>query len=199
MTTVFFLPGSGASPEFWKPAGELLPSDWRKTYFGWPGLGDQPADPAVASIDDLVALVASRMTGPVDLVAQSMGGVLAARLALSRPELVRRLVLTVTSGGIDMARFGAADWRPDYRKRFPNAAEWIYRPSVASPLPVERITQPALLIWGDCDRISPLAVGQHLEKSMPDARLHVVAGGGHDLARSHPAQAAELIERHLRD
>jgi pimeloyl-ACP methyl ester carboxylesterase len=197
MTKILFLPGSGASPDFWKPAGSLLPADWPKEYFGWPGLGRQPHDPAVNGIDDLIAMVVAKMEAPVDLVAQSMGGVIAVRIALAHPQLVRRLVLTVTSGGVDMAAFGASDWRVDYRKSFPNAAEWIYAPPTAAPLPVERITAPTLLIWGDQDPISPLAVGQHLEKRLPDARLHVVPGGDHDLAQTHAAQVAALVAQHL--
>ena len=35
MAKVLFLPGAGASPDFWKPAGALLPADWQKEYFGW--------------------------------------------------------------------------------------------------------------------------------------------------------------------
>lgn len=194
---VFFLPGTGASPEFWKPAGALLPADWSKTYFGWPGLGHQPHDPAIASFDDLVALVEARVTGPVDLVAQSMGGVIAARLAIARPALVRRLVLTVTSGGVDMATMGASDWRADYRKLFPNAAEWVYAPRNAAPLPVEKIAAPTLLLWGDNDPISPLAVGRHLARKIPNAELHVLAGGDHSLAQNRAAEVAPLIEAHL--
>jgi pimeloyl-ACP methyl ester carboxylesterase len=38
---------------------------------------------------------------PTALIAQSMGGVIAARAALERPDMVTRLVLSVTSGGID--------------------------------------------------------------------------------------------------
>ena len=125
MTKILFLPGAGASPDFWKPVGALLPADWPKEYFGWPGLGDQPHDPAIKGIDDLVRMVAAKMDGPVDLVAQSMGGVIAARLAIEQPQNVRRLVLTVTSGGVDMAGLGASDWRADYRKSFPRAAAWI--------------------------------------------------------------------------
>ena len=125
MAKILFLPGAGASPDFWKPVGALLPADWPKEYFGWPGLGDQPHDPAIKGIDDLVRLVAARMDGPVDLVAQSMGGVIAARLAIEQPQNVRRLVLTVTSGGVDMAGLGASDWRAGYRKSFPRAAAWI--------------------------------------------------------------------------
>ena len=128
MAKILFLPGAGASPDFWKPVGALLPADWPKHYFGWPGLGDQPHDPAIKGMDDLVRLVAAKMDGPVDLVAQSMGGVIAARLAIEQPQNVRRLVLTVTSGGVDMAGLGASDWRADYRKSFPRAAAWITEP-----------------------------------------------------------------------
>jgi pimeloyl-ACP methyl ester carboxylesterase len=197
MTPILFLPGSGASPDFWKPVGTRLPASWAKTYFGWPGLGNQPHDPAINGLDDLIAMVVARMTEPVDLVAQSMGGVIAARIALAHPRLVRRLVLTVTSGGIDMAQFGASDWRPDYRRLFPNAAAWIYDPRAASPLPVERITAPTLLLWGDADPISPRAVGEHLQQQLPAARLHVVKGGDHDIAQTHADEVAPLIERHL--
>lgn len=146
---------------------------------------------------DLPALVQKRMGGPVDLVAQSMGGVVAAQLALSHPQLVRRLVLTVTSGGVDMAKFGASDWRPAYRASFPEAAEWIYDRGAGAALPVERITQPTLLLWGDNDQISPVAVGQHLAKVMPNAKLHVLAGGDHALAENRADEVAKLIEAHL--
>jgi len=197
MTPILFLPGSGASPDFWKLVGTRLPAPWPKTFFGWPGLGHEPHDPAIKGLDDLIAMVVARMTEAVDLVAQSMGGVIAARIALAHPRLVRRLVLTVTSGGVDMAAFGASDWRADYRKSCPNAATWILEPGVAPPLPVERIAAPTLLLWGDADPISPVAVGQHLAHRLPDARLHVVKGGGHDLARTHADEVAPLIERHL--
>lgn len=197
MTKVLFLPGSGASPDFWKPAGALLPAGWSKHYFGWPGLGSQPHDPAIKGLDDLVGMVMDEMDAPVDLVAQSMGGVIAARLAIEQPQKVRRLVLTVTSGGVDMAAFGASDWRPGYRRSFPHAAAWIYEPRTAAPQPVERITAPTLLLWGDADPISPVAVGRHLEQRISGARLHIVAGGDHDLAQTHAAEIAPLIAHHL--
>lgn len=195
--TILFLPGAGGSAEFWKPVAQRLPADWPKEHFGWPGLGNQPHDPAIRGIDDLVALVTARMGRPVDLVSQSMGGVVAARIALAHPEMVRRLVLCVTSGGVDMTGLGAADWRPDYRRSFPNAAEWITAARASPPVPVEKITAPTLLIWGDADAISPLAVGRHLEARLPQARLEIVPGGDHDVASTHADHVAGLIARHL--
>lgn len=197
MAKILFLPGAGASPGFWKPVGALLPADWSKEYFGWPGLGDQPHDLAVTSIDDLVRMVAAKMDSPVDLVAQSMGGGIAARLAIEQPQKVRRLVLSVTSAGIDMAGLGASDWRESYRKSFPRAMSWITEARAAALLPVEKIAAPTLLLWGDVDPISPVAVGRHLEQRISGARLHVVAGGDHDLAQTHATEIAPLIERHL--
>jgi pimeloyl-ACP methyl ester carboxylesterase len=197
MRKVLFLPGAGGSAQFWEPVARRLPDDWDKVLLGWPGLGDQPHDPAVTNIDDLVRLVEARIDGPVDLVAQSMGGVIAARIALARPQFVRRLVLVVTSAGLDMARFGASDWRDDYRRSFPNAADWILLKSAAPQLPIEDISVPTLLIWGGVDPISPVAVGRHLEARMPDATLHVLADGDHELAWSKPDVVAALVAGHL--
>ena len=142
-------------------------------------------------------MVVAEVDGPVDLVAQSMGGVIAARIAIEQSRNVRRLVLTVTSGGVDMTDLGASDWRADYRRSFPNAAPWITEPRTAAPQPIERIGALTLLIWGDRDPISPVDVGRHLESRIPDARLHIVAGGDHDLAQTHAAEVAPLIARHL--
>ncbi|HQS17358.1 alpha/beta hydrolase [Reyranella sp.] len=192
-----FLPGAGGSPQFWKPVAEALPATWAKEHLGWPGLGAQPHDPAIRSLDDLKQLVTAKMHEPVDLVAQSMGGVIAARIALEHPELVRRLVLCVTSGGVDMAGLGASEWRADYRRSFPTAAAWITDGSPTPPLPVEKITAPTLLIWGDKDPVSPVAVGRHLAERLPNARLEIVPGGDHDVASTHADLVARLIARHL--
>jgi pimeloyl-ACP methyl ester carboxylesterase len=127
-----------------------------------------------------------------------MGGVIAARIALNRTNAVRRLVLVVTSAVVNMAKLGASDWRADYQRPFPRAARWILQVSEAPELRVEMIEAPTLLIWGDSDPISPIKVGLHLERRMPNARLHVIAGGDHGLASNKAKAVATLIVRHLR-
>lgn len=195
--TIFFLPGTGASPGFWKPVGDLLPADWDKVYFGWPGLSNQPADPAINGYEDLVRLVEDEIDGPVDLVAQSMGGMIAAQVALDHPGSVRRLVLNATSGGVDVSAFGGADWRADYRWRYPGSPAWVTDRRGSANLPVEKIECPTLLIWGDADPISPLAVGRHLQSRISKAELHVIASDDHRFAESRPHDVAPLIAAFL--
>src|SRR5262249_33642830 len=89
---VFFLPGASGVGDFWRPVGARLPDTWDKVFFDWPGLGDVPADPRIQSFDDLASLViASLDDSPADLVAQSMGGLVALKVALAQPAAVRRL------------------------------------------------------------------------------------------------------------
>ena len=164
----------------------------------WPGLGAEPPAPHISSFDDLVALTLSRITTPLDVVAQSMGGYIAVKVALAAPEKVRRLVLTVTSGGVPVQDLGGANWRDDYFASFPGAARWIGNPVDDLSDRLVELTIPTLLIWGDADPISPVSVGQRLQNLLPDAHLHILPGGGHDLAQTHAAEVAALIAAHLR-
>jgi pimeloyl-ACP methyl ester carboxylesterase len=193
MTKTLFLPGAGASASFWRPVADLTKLE--AEFLSWPGLGDEPPAPDVSGVDDLVAMVLDRMDDPVNVVAQSMGGLVAVKAVLKAPDKVKRLVLTATSGGLPVV--GGADWRADYYRAYPNAARWIgdAREDLSDQL--ASITAPTLLLWGDNDPISPVAVGKRLLSLLPNARLHIVPGGDHDLARTHAPIVADLVARHL--
>lgn len=197
MSKVLFLPGASGNASFWKPVAERAGIDG--IFFSWPGLGDEPALSNIKGIDDLVDLVAGEIKGPVDIVAQSMGGIVAIKLALALPGMIRRLVLAVTSGGLPVADPGAVDWRPDYFAAYPRAAEWIADPVEDLSTQIKCIDAPTLLLWGDADPISPLAVGKRLSLLLPNARLCVIPGGDHDLVRIHVDAVAAQIKRHLLD
>src|SRR4051812_20514639 len=102
-TTLLFLPGASGNSRFWQPVDGLLTHPGNRVHLGWPGFGPTPPDPSIAGIDDLVAKVVANIERPTAIIAQSMGGIIAIRAALEKSELITHLVLTATSGGIDIS------------------------------------------------------------------------------------------------
>lgn len=181
----------------WKPISDRLLHAGRRRFFSWPGFAGAPSDPTVRGLSDLVARVVNEIEGPVVLFAQSMGGLIALRATLARPEYVRALVLSVTSGGIDVQRLGAVDWRPQFEQRNPDAPRWFLDARDDLSAQLGEVSAPTLLLWGDADPISPVAVGRRLALALPHSELVVVPGGSHDLVLERASEVLPHIERHL--
>lgn len=194
-TDFLFLPGITGDPDFWRPVGDLLTMPGERTYVGYPGLGAQPPSPAVGSAEGLLAQVEQRLTRPGVVVAQSMGGTLALQLAHRHPAMVTHLVLVATSGGFDVARHGATDWRAGFLATYPGTPPWALAPGPDLAPVLAGLRMPVLLVWGDRDDLSPVAAGRFLAGRIPRATMHVVEGGDHWLARQFPERVAALIER----
>jgi poly(3-hydroxyalkanoate) depolymerase len=58
---------------------------------------------------------------------------------------------------------------------------------------LHRLRQPTLVLAGDDDPIVPLLNGRILARRIPNARLHIVHGGGHLLLLERPAEMAALV------
>jgi poly(3-hydroxyoctanoate) depolymerase len=198
VSKALFLPGAGGRRSFWQPLARHLDARIEAEVLAWPGFGDEPRDDSIQDLTGLAAYVLARMGGPCDLVAQSMGGVVALTLALAHPDLVNRLVLTGTSGGIDVSRFGGEEWRAEATAG--SASEqtpaWFADDRTDLTSQLSSLTAPVLLIWGADDRISPPAVGEYLASLLPHAHLEVVPGG-HDHPNAHPSGTAGLISAFL--
>lgn len=194
---LIFLPGAGGSPDFWRPLSRALEHRAPRCLLGWPGFGEVEADDAVTGIDDLVSMVIDEMDWPCALVAQSMGGVIAVRALLERANRATHLVLTATSGGADMSTLGAKDWRVEYLPANPDVPRWFvdYREDLTEQ--VRSIHVPTLLLWGDSDAVSPLAVSCRLQELLPDSRAHVVRSGEHDFGHRMASVVAPVIDSFL--
>jgi len=198
MVPIVYLPGAGGAAAFWKAVADRLADLGRPVRLGWPGFGDEPADPAVHSLRDLVRWTLSRMPpGACDVVAQSMGGVVAASLALDHPERVRRLVLCATSGGVHVASLGQQDWRPEYRAAFFDAPDWFIVDRTDLTARLSTLGAPTLVVHGDRDPICPVRLARFLAEHIPGATYARVAGGDHMVARDRPEEVAAILRGHL--
>lgn len=192
---LIFLPGASGNTAFWQPVIQLLQDD-STIVVAYPSFGGYADDVDVQSFEGLQADVLNQIQQPSVVIAQSMGGIFAVQAALKKPEQVQALVLVATSGGIDLSPFQVKDWREDYQQSF-MVPDWFVQHQSDLTDSLERIQCPVLLIWGDADPISPVAVGQALHRQIPHAELHIVSQGQHDLAYVHAAHVAQLIENFL--
>src|SRR5688500_13724057 len=87
VSKALFLPGAGGRRSFWQPVARQLDPRIECEVLAWPGFGDEPRDDSIEDLGGLAAYVLQRMGEPCDLVAQSMGGVIALSLALEHPDL----------------------------------------------------------------------------------------------------------------
>lgn len=193
-----FFPGAGGRVAHLRPIAERL-AHRRTTYLcEYPGLGGVAPKPQLRTMADLQAYLLASLPEQFDLVTMSMGGVLALRIALEHPARIRKLVLLATSGGVNVEARGGIDWRDTFRRVQPNAPSWFLEDRTDVTPELARITHPTLLIYGDADLIAPPSVGHFLQKSLPNARIEIIADATHDLEIDYPDLIASFIEAHLR-
>ena len=191
---LLFLPGASGVARFWQPVIARLDSHIEHVAFDYPGFGGNPPDPKLSSLEDLTDWIETRIDRPVAIMAQSMGGVIAMQLALRNHTMVRRLVLTGTSGGVPTDALDVAGWREEYRREFPNNPDWFTDDRIDLSKRVANLPMPCLLIFGTRDPVAPLAAGEYLSKLLPNARLVTVETDSHFFVRDMP----EVVAPHIR-
>ncbi len=141
------------------------------------------------------------------LVGHSMGGYLCLRLAASRPGVVSKLVLVDPAGMppdrtllghlvplLMAARHGSPSFLPvlvrDALYAGPltllRAARDLLAQDVREDL--GRIEAPTLLVWGEKDVLIPPSVGDLMYEEIPDSRLLVIEGAGHNPMFDRPEE-----------
>ena len=99
--TVLLLHGFLGRGRDWDAIRAGLPAGWPTLAPDLPGHGAAVGLPEAAyTIDGAAARLADALAAPADVVGYSMGGRLALHLAVTRPDVVRRLVLVSASPGL---------------------------------------------------------------------------------------------------
>ena len=142
------------------------------TYAGWAGsLGD------AAASDRLAACIHDSSLPAGDLVARYIPGMFSDR----PPAAVRDRLAAIMSDThpIGFRLMAAALAAGDTRDLLP------------------QIQAPTLLIWGDADKRSPIAIAHQLERSIPAATLAVLPGVGHVSNFEAPAAFNAILRQFL--
>jgi len=104
---VVLLPSGGHEQHDYDEIRELLPSGFRSIGVDWPGHGRSPAGTAPSTelrlAQIIEELLESLTPGGAVLVGNSVGGNVAVRLAIRRPDLVKGLVI-IDGGGFEGSR-----------------------------------------------------------------------------------------------
>ncbi len=66
-----------------------------------------------------------------------------------------------------------------------------------TPRDLSRVRHRTLLLWGDRDRIFPVAAGRRLAESLPHARLEILPRCGHVPPTERPVAFFRRVEAFL--
>ena len=148
-------------------------------------------------VDQLVGTMDALGIDRASVIGHSMGGLIAGGLAADRPERVERLVLVDAAflsldwtgvrsmtGPARTLRWTApsllpvvvADGLRSGPRRLTDASMQLLRTDWVTKLP--RIEAPTLVIWGEHDRICPLAIGQQDRRRHPGRAPRGGGGSG---------------------
>lgn len=173
------------------------------------------------ALDDLVADLAAFVDGlgfaTFDLVGFSMGAATALAYAMEQPARLHSLVLVgaatereprtrVIRHLADVSRIERQDpaWaaalarRHDpfqgdgaWRQLMPAIADFVAAQEPPTPAGLRRVELPALVVVGDRDPVVPVHQAVALARQLPDARLFVVPGCGHEVPAKRPGLFSE--------
>jgi pimeloyl-ACP methyl ester carboxylesterase len=157
----------------------------------------------------------------------SLGGAIALQMAATYPSLVSRLALIGTGARLRVAPrllelaasdspdadqlLGSLAWAPGHAEmarsyqpaELPGAAPGVlYRDLAACDAfdmmaELDHIDQPAIVITGELDQLTPPKYARYLQEHLPHASLAIIAGAGHYVPYEQPDAVAQVLSSWL--
>ncbi|MEZ5260107.1 MAG: alpha/beta fold hydrolase [Ilumatobacteraceae bacterium] len=201
-----FVHGLGTSATAWDVVRPLLDDEFTVIALDLLGHGESPVpdDPSEYTRDRMLAEFDELLDGlpqrPV-MIGHSLGGYLTLAYAATRPGRLAGIVVENTGPG-----FRDSEKREGWNERSRRNAHRFGVPVQVTEMNLQHdsvvmdrlpeMDVPTLVLAGGDDRPEYQGSGTYLERKMPDARMVVIPGGGHNM---HEEDQASLVADAIRD
>jgi pimeloyl-ACP methyl ester carboxylesterase len=213
---LILLHGLSGSGRWWSRNVPVFSSSFRTYSIDLPGFGESRGV-RWSRLDDIADHLAEWLVDeglpPAHVAGHSLGGAVAARLAARHPDRIDRLVLvdaairpqrtrptarpahvmrTISRGSLGFAPLLMRDLVRSHPRSLVAATVDALQSDWEPHL--RRIDAPTLVIWGEHDAITPIALGHQIAAVVPSARLITLAEAGHNpMWESAEAFNAEVL------
>jgi pimeloyl-ACP methyl ester carboxylesterase len=224
---ILFIHGSGCNRKTWYCQRDHLATSMEVVLVDLPGHGKTPGDGRDTIdrySDDVYRVVQELAPEGCYLAGHSLGGAIAITLALSRPEVVRGIVLIGTGARLrvlprilegimkekertfqDISRLSLAAGTPEQVRQEVLAMMMDCRPEVihADFLACDRfdvidslgaIRVPTLVLCGEEDALTPVKYSRFLSDRIAGSRLQVIGSAGHMVHMEKPDEVDKAID-----
>ncbi len=210
--TLVLVHGSGGSGQSWLPQLNGLDKDINVVAVDMPGHGATPGGP-LDRVEDYARWITSFINaggfGPCFLLGHSLGGAIAQRVALDRPEILKGIVLVGSGARLKVLPEILENIRNDYDASIRLIVQSCYTKDVSADLirqsvditkkvsanhlfgnfsacdkfdvmnEVGNISLPTLIVVGRDDILTPVKYSEFLNKKISGSRLVVLDHAGH--------------------
>jgi len=218
---IVVLHGWGHNAAVWQSFASKF-HGYKITVFDLPGFGNEPLISEKWEISDYAIWVAKKLKAKklhdVILIGHSFGGKIATEVAISNPDLVKKLILIAApvlrrpslSTRLKVSLHKIAKrvilknalniiTNEEYRDAHKNKMGKIFVNSVNydATNKLNRIKTNTLIIWGEDDPNAPLFIGKEMAELITNCQLEILKNTGHNIQLENPNILYGLVKKFI--
>ena len=227
---VLFIHGAGGGEEAWSYQKGFFEKQFNPIIIELPGHGKSggEGEQEIGRYAEHVhAFLKTMKLSKVALVGHSMGGAIVQLMALTHPELIRRIVLVGTGARLKVVPMILSGIKDNFEGTVRNITQFAYSRKAPSDLiergisdlmrcrpevlygdflacdrfdtmnEVDKINLPTLILCGEEDQLAPVKYSQFLHSRIKGSRMEALPGAGHMVMMESPQAFNEKIREFI--
>jgi len=227
---ILFIHGAGGGQYTWSYQKGFFEKEFNPIIIELPGHGEsggEGEEEIVTYAEQVYALLQAVGVKKVFLIGHSMGGAIVQTLALTRPEVIKGMILVGTGARLKVLPMILNVIKNDCTKTIPKIIQFAYSRKAPPELiegginqmlqcrpevlygdfaacdrfdvmkEVEKIDLPALILCGEDDALTPVLYSQFLYNRIKGSKLEVLPNAGHMVMMESPQAFNEKVSRFI--